>query len=102
MRAPGELAKLEANASAITQMLKLFGNEQRLRVLFYLEALRDELPVTTIAANLGISQSALSQHLARLRRSGVITARREGHNLFYRIADPKAEALLIGLKGGKA
>ena len=101
MRATSDFAKLEANASAIARMLKLFANERRVGLLFHLEAAGNELSVATIAASLRIGQSALSQHLARLRESGVIAARRDGHKLFYRIADPKAAALLIALKGGK-
>lgn len=101
MSATSDLAKLEVNAAAIARILKLFANEQRVRLLFHLEAAGNELPLVTIAASLRIGQSALSQHLARLRKSGVIAARRDGHNLFYRIADSKAAALVIALKGSK-
>jgi DNA-binding transcriptional ArsR family regulator len=97
MRTHG-LAKLEANASDIARTLKLFANEHRIRILCRLVAASDELPITTIAAGLGLNQSALSQHLAKLRKSGIITARRAGHNIFYRIADPKAAALAIALR----
>jgi DNA-binding transcriptional ArsR family regulator len=92
------LARLEANASDIARTLKLFANEQRIHILCRLLEAGHELPVATIAADLKIGQSALSQHLAKLRSSGVVAARRVGHNLLYRILDPKAAALTIGLR----
>ena len=42
----------------------------------------------------GLSQSALSQHLAKLRDEGLVATRREGQSLFYRIADPRAARIL--------
>jgi ArsR family transcriptional regulator len=43
------------------------------------------------------SQSALSQHLARLRAEGLVTARRDAHTVWYRLADPRIERLLAVL-----
>jgi ArsR family transcriptional regulator, virulence genes transcriptional regulator len=94
------LAKLEANAAVIARMLKLFANEQRLRLLWHLAWADDELPVSALALNLRIGQSALSQHLAKLRRNGVIAARRVGHKIFYRITDTKTAALMAALQAG--
>ena len=45
----------------------------------------------------GLSQSALSQHLAKMRDEGLVAFRREGQTLWYRIADPRVEALLATL-----
>jgi DNA-binding transcriptional ArsR family regulator len=46
----------------------------------------------------GLSQSALSQHLARMREEGLVTTRREAQTIFYRIANENAQRLLILLK----
>jgi len=45
----------------------------------------------------GLSQSALSQHLAKMRGEGLVAFRRESQALWYRIADPRTEALLASL-----
>ena len=45
----------------------------------------------------GLSQSALSQHLARLREEGLVATRREAQTIYYRLADPKAERILVTL-----
>jgi ArsR family transcriptional regulator, virulence genes transcriptional regulator len=100
MRTRNGLAELEVNAAAIARTLKLFASELRLRVLWRLARAGGELPVATIAANLKIGQSALSQHLAILRRNGVIAARRVGHEIFYRITDTKTAALMVALQEG--
>ena len=56
-----------------------------------------EANVTTLAAAARLSQSALSQHLAKLRAEGLVAFRREGQTLWYRIADPRVEELLATL-----
>ena len=100
LRTRNGFAKLEANAAVISRTLKLFANEPRIRVLWRLVWAGGEMPVGTIAANLGIGQSALSQHLAKLRKNGVVAARRVGHEIFYRISDTKSVALMIALQEG--
>lgn len=45
----------------------------------------------------GISQSALSQHLSRLREKSIVTFRKDGQTVWYRIADPRIEQLLATL-----
>ena len=47
-----------------------------------------------LAEAVGLSQSALSQHLAKMREEGIVTYRRESQTLWYRIADPRTETLL--------
>ena len=100
MSAMSDLTRLEASASEIAQLLKPLANERRIRLLLHLEVAGGEMAVEKIAVKLGIGQSALSQHLAKLRKSGVITARRAGHKLFYRITDAKAAALVGALRKG--
>jgi len=92
------LAKLEANAPDIARMLRVFANEHRVRILCHLAASKKELSVAALADGIQISQSALSQHLMKLRKGGLIGARRAGHNSFYRLADPRALQLAIGLQ----
>jgi ArsR family transcriptional regulator len=68
-------------------------NPRRLLLLCKLVEL-DRTPVGDLAREVGLSQSALSQHLARLRDEGLVTFDRAGQTLFYRIADRRVEALL--------
>ena len=56
-----------------------------------------ERTVTDLAADAGLSQSALSQHLAKMRDEGLVAFRRESQTLWYRVADPRAETLLATL-----
>ena len=48
-----------------------------------------ELPVTEIARAVGSSLTNVSQHLALMRKAGVLTYRREGKSLYYRLANPR-------------
>ncbi len=74
-------------------MLKALANRARLMVLCQLVE-HKEMRVGDLVAAVGLSQSALSQHLARMRDEGLVSFRRDGTELFYRIADPRCEALL--------
>ena len=53
--------------------------------------------MNSLAETVGLSQSALSQHLAKMREEGLVTYRRESQTLWYRIADPRIEELLATL-----
>ena len=68
----------------LVQVSRLLGDETRLRILFYL-ALNQELHVTALCDRLGQSQPAVSHHLALLRVSGLIEARREAKHNFYSV-----------------
>ena len=95
-----ELAEIGAIvdcAQEAAQLLKLLANEKRLVILCFL-ATRGEMPVGALVEALGLSQSALSQHLARLRREGLVRFRRESQTLHYRVADPRALRVLGVLK----
>lgn len=91
------LVKCEANAPDIARMLKAFANERRVHILCRLAASKGELSVSALAEGIKISQSALSQHLMKLRKGGLVVARRAGQNCFYRLADPRAAKLAIAL-----
>ena len=65
---------------------------------YHLAASKKELSFAALADGIQISQSALSQHLMKLRKGGLIGAQRAGHNSFYRLSDPRAAQLAIGLQ----
>lgn len=83
-----DLALFEQSAGRAANLLRLLGNEKRLMVLCQLAD--GELSVGAIQSRVGLSQSALSQHLALLREQGVVATRREGQTIHYRIADHTA------------
>src|SRR3984957_13781092 len=91
------LKKLAKQAGAAAQLLKLLGNEKRLLVLCFLAA-RGEMTVGEIVDVVDLSQSALSQHLGKLRADGLVTFRRTSQTLHYRVADKRTLRVLQLLK----
>jgi ArsR family transcriptional regulator len=87
---------LEAKAGQVADLLSALANDRRLLILCKLVE-TGEATVGALADNIGLSQSALSQHLARMREEGIVTFRREAQTLWYRIADPRVETLLATL-----
>jgi DNA-binding transcriptional ArsR family regulator len=87
------LAALQEKAAEAARLLRLLGNENRLLLLCHLVA-AGEMTVGALAEAIGLSQPALSQHLARLREDGLVTTRKAAQTVFYRLADPKAAHLL--------
>ena len=88
------LSEYAVPASEASALLKSLSNEARLLVLCHLsEAL--ELSAGELTRRVGLSQSALSQHLARLREEGLVTTRKEAQTVFYRVAEPKVRRLLM-------
>ena len=83
----------EEHAAEAAQFLKLLANENRLLVLCHLQAF-GEMSVNRLAEEVGLSQSALSQHLARLREDGLVTYRRDSQTLYYRLLDARAAEVL--------
>ncbi|WP_414640200.1 ArsR/SmtB family transcription factor [Bordetella sp.] len=84
-------------ASQAAGLLRLVGNEHRLLVLCLLIE-HGELTVGQLLDQVELSQSALSQHLARMREEGLVAFRREAQTLYYRIDNPDAEKLIAALK----
>ncbi|WP_446653655.1 ArsR/SmtB family transcription factor [Blastomonas sp.] len=76
---------MAAKADEAARMLRLLANPHRLQVLCLL--VQGEMSVGAVQQQVALSQSALSQHLARLREEGLVETRREGTSIFYRIAD---------------
>ncbi len=95
--AGSDLQALTAQAGAAARMLKLLGNKRRLLILCFLTA-HGELRVGELAEMVELSQSALSQHLARLRADRLVAFRRESQVLYYRISDTRAARILKLLK----
>lgn len=91
------LKDLEARAGEAAQLLRVLANEKRLLILCHLIA-REEMSVGALVEAVGVSQSALSQHLARLRDDGLVAFRRQSQTIFYRVADPKAARVIELLK----
>jgi DNA-binding transcriptional ArsR family regulator len=92
-----DIAALRDSAAEAARMLRLLGNERRLLILCQL-AIDGEATVGALAEAVGLSQSALSQHLARMREDGLVATRRAAQTIYYRIADPNAARLLATLK----
>ncbi|ALP43164.1 metalloregulator ArsR/SmtB family transcription factor [Aeromonas schubertii] len=76
-----ELEQMEANAARAVALLKALANERRLFILCHL--LDRELSVGELNTILGLSQSALSQHLAVLRRDGLVATRKQAQTVYY-------------------
>jgi len=95
-RAPADLATFEANATKVADILRALANERRLMILCKLVEW-GEASVNALAHDVGLSQSALSQHLAKMRDEGIVAYRRDGQTLWYRIADPRIEEMFATL-----
>src|SRR5512134_122543 len=98
MAQKSDLSALRRNAGAATSMLRALANERRLMILCLL-IYDEELSSGELADEVGLSQSAASQHLAKMRDEGLITFRREAQSIHYRIADPNVKRLIATLKG---
>ena len=92
-----EISGLEQKAGAIADTLRALGHDARLLVLCQLVK-EGEATAGSLTGIGGLSQSALSQHLARMREEGIVAYRREGQTLWYRIADPRIEQLMSELQ----
>ena len=91
------LKKLAKQAGDAAQLLKMLANEKRLLILCFL-AVRGEMTVGELVGVVKLSQSALSQHLAKLRADGLVEFRRTSQTLHYRVTDQRALRLLQVLK----
>jgi ArsR family transcriptional regulator len=89
-------ADLELHARMVADILRELANEKRLLILCRLVE-TGEMRALDLAHSVGLGQSALSQHLARLRECDLVTYRRDSQTLWYRIADPRIEQLMAQL-----
>jgi DNA-binding transcriptional ArsR family regulator len=92
-----DIALLEDRAVEAAEFLKLLANPQRLLILCQL-VVEQEMSVGRLEEAVGLSQSALSQHLAKLRDEGLVATRREAQTIHYRIADRNVQRVLALLK----
>jgi DNA-binding transcriptional ArsR family regulator len=86
------LEMMKDNAGKAAQLMKALGNESRLLILCYLDG--KELSVTALNNCLDLSQSALSQHLAVLRKDGLVKTRRESQTIYYSLQGDTAKRII--------
>ena len=84
-----ELSKAAENAA---ELLKTLANPNRLIILDCL--MQGEFCVGDLEKSLNISQSALSQHLSRMRGEGILARRRESQQIFYTISDDRVKSFM--------
>ena len=89
------VAALQEKADHVAGRLALVANAKRLLILC--ELVKGERSVGALQAAVGLGQSALSQHLAKLRDARMVDTRREGQTIHYRISDPKVQLLMAAL-----
>ena len=82
-------------AGRASRLMKAMGNERRLVILCHLS--EREHSVTELCRLVGLSQSALSQHLAKLRRDHLVKTRRSAQTVYYSVASPEVGKLLHAL-----
>lgn len=80
------------NITAITRLLKALANQKRLQILCLL--MEGEKNVGELEKQVGLSQSALSQHLARLRTDHIVKTRRDAQTIYYSLQCDKAKSLI--------
>lgn len=78
------------------ELFKALGHPVRIRILELLSG--GELSVGDLLSDTGLEPSHMSQHLAVLRRAGVVASRREGNAVFYRTAHPSVDALIMAAR----
>ncbi|MFI5844336.1 ArsR/SmtB family transcription factor [Catenuloplanes sp. NPDC051500] len=80
--------------TAAVAALRMLGDETRLRLLWHLRD--DEQDVTALTAALTTAaRPAVSQHLAKLRLAGLVTTRRDGRRVLYRLTGPHVRRLVL-------
>ena len=83
---------MQAHAADAAGLMKALGNESRLMVLCLLT--EGEQSVSDLNDRIPLSQSALSQQLARLRKKGLVKTRRESQTIYYSLADGPADQVI--------
>lgn len=87
-----DIADLKANAQKASTLLKAMSNERRLLILCSLA--EGELSVGQMERMVDLSQSALSQHLARLRNDGLVETRRDAQTIYYSLKGDEARTVI--------
>ncbi|TFG79214.1 MAG: ArsR family transcriptional regulator [Chrysiogenales bacterium] len=89
-------AAAKKRCARVAAILKTLAHHQRLFILCTL--IRGEATVSELRRECGASQSVISQHLTRMRREGIVQARRSGNFVYYRAADPKLSELIMNME----
>jgi DNA-binding transcriptional ArsR family regulator len=92
-----KIAELEPRADEAAELLAAMANPRRLLIICNL--LDQEMSVGELGRRIGLAQSPLSQHLARLRALKLVTTRRDGQTILYRLASDSVASLLLTLHG---
>ena len=92
MEASSVAQEMKEHATEASQLLKALANENRLMILCSLA--QGEMHVSQLNERLDLSQSALSQHLAWLRREHLVTTRRDAQTIFYSLQGTKAKEVI--------
>ena len=87
-----DMEKMESNATRASNFLKAIGHEGRMMILCHL--VTGEKSVTELEDLLSARQAAVSQQLSRLRLEGLITPRREGKSIYYRLTDDRSKQIM--------
>ncbi len=87
--------QLTAKAAEAARLLTALGNERRLAILC--ELAKGERSVGGLIEAVGLRQSALSQHLAKLRAAGIVATRRNAQTIYYRLARDAAGSIMAAL-----
>ena len=90
--AAGQAMDMKEKVGEASAFLKKLSNPDRLLVACAL--VEGERSVRDLEDALGIRQPGLSQQLAELREAGLIAGRKEGKQVFYRLADPRVETFI--------
>jgi ArsR family transcriptional regulator len=96
MGTAADLVAFKKNAVEVAGILRALANERRLMILCQLVE-EGEATVGSLVEAVGISQSAMSQHLGKMRDEGIVSFRRESQTIWYRIADPRIQQLFATL-----
>src|SRR6056300_1899084 len=92
---PDTLQLMRENAGNAARLMKALANDSRLLILCYLDG--KDLSVSELNENLDLSQSALSQHLAVLRRDGLVKTRRDSQTIYYSLEGDQARRIISTL-----
>jgi DNA-binding transcriptional ArsR family regulator len=86
------LQDMEQSSAQAVALLKAMANERRLQILCLLHG--QELSVGELCTKLELSQSALSQHLAWLRRDGLVSTRKEAQTVYYSLKSDEVKQMI--------
>lgn len=92
---PADLTELKANANRMATRLRIMSHPERLLMLCRMD--EGEVSVSELITLTGLSQSAVSQHLAMLRDEEIVGIRAEAQVRYYRLTDPVVRAIIHSL-----